>query len=145
MKISIIVLNIIFIFTVLVTNVFGDDPEISKSPPDARAYFIAPLDGQKLSQTFKVIIGLSGMGIAPAGVNFENTGHHHLLIDMEELPDPQKPLPSTENIRHFGGGQTETLITLEPGMHTLQLLLGNYAHIPHDQPVFSEQITVIVE
>lgn len=145
MKASIIVSNIIFIFTVLVTNVFGDEAEISKSPADARAYFIAPLDGQKLPRTFKVVFGLSGMGIAPAGVNRENTGHHHLLIDMDELPDTQKPLPPTEKIRHFGGGQTETIITLEPGMHTLQLLLGNYAHIPHDQPVLSDQITVIVE
>lgn len=145
MKASIIVSNIIFIFTVLVTNVFGDELEISKSPADARAYFITPLDGQKLTRTFKVVFGLSGMGIAPAGVNRENTGHHHLLIDMDELPDTQKPLPPTEKIRHFGGGQTETIITLEPGMHTLQLLLGNYAHIPHDQPVLSDQITVIVE
>lgn len=118
---------------------------ISKAPADARVYIIAPKDGEKVGRTFVVKFGLSGMGVAPAGVNMENTGHHHLLIDVDELPDMTKPLPAGENIIHFGGGQTETEITLPPGKHTLQLVMGNYLHIPHNPPVISEKITVIVE
>ena len=75
----------------------------------------------------------------------ENTGHHHILIDVDELPDMSMPLPTTENIVHFGGGQTQTTLTLSPGTHTLQLLLGNHLHVPHDQPVLSEKITITVE
>jgi len=117
----------------------------SSSPPDARVYFIAPADGQTVSQTFKVKFGLSGMGVAPAGTNRDNTGHHHILIDGEAMPDLSKPLPATDKIKHFGGGQTETELTLAPGQHTLQLLLGNYAHIPHDKPVLSEKISIVVK
>lgn len=118
---------------------------ISKAPADARVYIISPKDGEKVGKTFVVRFGLSGMGVAPAGVNMENTGHHHLLIDVDELPDMTKPLPASENIIHFGGGQTETEVTLPPGKHTLQLVLGNYLHIPHKPLVMSEKITVIVE
>ena len=84
------------------------------------------------------------MDLAPAGVDQENTGHHHLLIDQPEF-DVTTSLPSTEQIRHFGKAQTETELTLTPGEHTLQLVLGNYAHVPHDNPVISESITVTVE
>jgi hypothetical protein len=118
---------------------------VSSSPADARVYFIAPVDGQTVSQTFKVRFGLSGMGVAPAGTVRDNTGHHHILIDAKALPDMSKPLPATDKIKHFGGGQTETELTLAPGEHTLQLLLGNYAHIPHDKPVLSEKISVTVK
>lgn len=118
---------------------------VSKAPEGAQVYFIGLEDGAKVPQTFTVKFGLSGMGVAPAGVNVDNTGHHHLLIDLEELPDLTKPLPANDNVRHFGKGQTETTITLAPGKHTLQLLLGNYVHVPHDEPVMSEKITVIVE
>ena len=85
------------------------------------------------------------MGVAPTGINQENTGHHHILINGEVLPDMTKPLPATDKIRHFGGGQTETELALPPGKHTLQLLLGNYAHIPHDKPVLSEKIAISVK
>ena len=118
---------------------------VSKSPADATVYIIEPVDGQTVSQRFKVKFGLSGMGVAPAGINQENTGHHHILINGEVLPDMTKPLPATDKIRHFGGGQTETELVLPPGKHTLQLLLGNYAHIPHDKPVLSEKITITVK
>ncbi len=123
---------------------FGNEL-VSKSPTDAKVYFIEPTDGQTVPQKFKVKFGLSGMGVAPAGTNHEKTGHHHVLIDGEILPDMSKPLPSTDIIRHFGGGQTETELVLPAGKHTLQLLLGNYAHIPHDKPVLSKKITITVK
>ena len=117
---------------------------LSAAPNNAKAYFIAPNNNAKVDQSFDVKFGLSGMGVAPAGVDIDNTGHHHLLIDMDNLPDLDQPLPKTENVKHFGGGQTETQLNLEPGKHTLQLLLGNYQHIPHDHPVLSEKVTVTV-
>ncbi len=118
---------------------------ISKSPEKAKVYFIEPQDGQTVPRTFSVKFGLSGMGVAPAGVNVENTGHHHILVDLDKFPDKTKPLMMTDTIRHFGGGQTETELTLTAGKHTLQLLLGNYLHIPHDKPVLSKKITIIVK
>ena len=118
---------------------------VSSSPADARVYFITPVDGQTVSRTFTVKFGLSGMGVAPAGTQKDNTGHHHILIDSEARPDMSKPLPATDHIKHFGGGQTETELTLAPGEHTLQLLLGNYAHVPHDKPVLSQKITITVQ
>lgn len=119
--------------------------QVSKAPEGARAYFIAPLDGATVGKTFKVVFGLSGMGIAPAGVVRENTGHHHLLIDMDTMPSMTASLPATEQIVHFGAGQTETTLTLSPGKHTLQLLLGDHLHTPHDKPVLSDKITITVE
>lgn len=118
---------------------------ISHAPVEAQAYIIEPTDGAIVPETFTVKFGLSGMDLVPAGVEQENSGHHHLLIDQSELPDLSASLPSTEQIRHFGKAQTETQITLPPGEHTLQLVLGNYLHIPHDNPVISEPITIEVE
>ena len=118
---------------------------LSASPENARVYFIAPLDGATVSKTFTVKFGLSGMGVAPAGIDFENSGHHHLLINVDEMPDMRLPIPADEHFVHFGLGQTETEITLSPGVHSLRLLLGNHLHIPHDPPVMSERITVTVE
>ena len=117
----------------------------SKSKPGARVYFISPANDQTVSQNFIVVFGLQGMGIAPAGVNKDYTGHHHLLVDTDSLPPMNMPLLATDKIKHFGGGQTEAEITLTPGTHTLQLLLGNFAHVPHDKPVLSEKITIIVQ
>ena len=117
---------------------------ISKRDSKAKLYFIQPLNAMRLPKTFKVIFGLSNMGVAPAGIDIENTGHHHLLINLDSLPDLTKPLPANSNIIHFGKGETETKITLEPGTHTLQLLLGNYLHIPHNKPLLSQKITVRV-
>ena len=118
---------------------------ISPSPEGAKVYFIAPLDGAILATTFAVKFGLSGMGVAPAGVDFEHSGHHHLLINVDELPNPSLPLPTNEQFMHFGLGQTETEVTLPPGEHSLQLVLGNHLHIPHDPPVVSQVIRVRVE
>ncbi len=110
-----------------------------------RAYIISPVDGATVSSPVKVVFGLSGMGVAPAGVDKQGTGHHHLLIDVAELPDLKLPVPGDANHKHFGGGQTEATIELAPGVHTLQLLLGDKFHIPHDTPVTSEKITITVE
>ncbi|MBT8148765.1 MAG: DUF4399 domain-containing protein [Pseudomonadales bacterium] len=117
----------------------------SIAPADARAYILSPVAGEVVPQTFKVVFGLSGMGVAPAGVPRDNTGHHHILIDLDELPDLSKPLPSSAQVKHFGGGQTETWLTLAPGEHSLQLLLGNHLHLPHSPPVLSEKIRITVK
>ncbi|MGD1898508.1 MAG: DUF4399 domain-containing protein [Phormidesmis sp.] len=118
---------------------------LSHADETAYSYLISPKDGQTVPEEFTVKFGLNGMGVAPAGVDKEGTGHHHLLIDVDELPNLDEPLAATKNIRHFGGGQTETQISLPPGKHTLQLLLGNYTHVPHDNPVLSEKIEITVE
>tara|TARA_B110000977_G_scaffold192640_1_gene266438 strand:- start:141 stop:683 length:543 start_codon:yes stop_codon:yes gene_type:complete len=113
---------------------------------DAKVYFIEPANGQQISGgEVKVVFGIEGMQVAPAGTDTPNSGHHHLLIDLEQMPDMTMPLPASENVRHFGKGQTETTLTLAPGTHRLQLLLGNYAHIPHNPPVLSEVIEITVK
>lgn len=110
----------------------------------AKAYIIAPQHGEVVPPTFTVKFGLRGMGVAPAAVDMENTGHHHLLVDVAELPDLTTALPATDQIIHYGGGQTEASLTLTPGEHTLQLILGDFAHQPHDPPVYSEKIKIYV-
>ncbi len=116
---------------------------VSNSPEGASIYIISPKDGAIVSEEFTVNFGLRGMDVAPAGTEKENTGHHHLLIDAETLPAAGQPMG--KDVKHFGGGQTETTITLPKGKHTLQLILGNHLHIPHNPAVVSEKITVIVE
>ena len=113
------------------------------SPPDAAVYFIYPSDGERIYPNSTIRFGLRNMGIAPAGVLKPNTGHHHLMIDVE-TPPLDRPLPSDLNHIHFGNGQTEKKITLSPGEHTLQLILADDRHIPHDPPVISERIKVTV-
>jgi hypothetical protein len=115
------------------------------SPPGAEAYIISPRNGARVKSPVLVQFGLKGMGIAPAGVKFDNTGHHHLLIDSDPPADLSAPLPATDKLLHFGKGQTETSLTLAPGKHTLQLVLGDQNHIPHDPPVISRKITITVE
>ena len=137
---------IFFVVSVFSASIASAQQDLSSpAPADARAYFITPANGEVVSTTFKVKFGLSNMGVAPAGVEKANTGHHHILIDLETLPDMSKSLPATDNVKHFGGGQTETFLTLPAGEHTLQLLLGNHFHVPHQPPVMSEKITVIVK
>lgn len=108
------------------------------------AYIISPKDGETVSSPVKVLFGLKGMGVAPAGVDKEHTGHHHLLIDTD-IPPADQPIPSDDNHKHFGKGQTETLLELTPGEHTLQLLIGNHSHMQHPEPVASKRITITVE
>ena len=122
-----------------------DNPLISRAPENAQVFIMQPGDGTTVSSPLTVKFGISNMVVAPAGDNTPNSGHHHLLIDLKELPDLTLPLPANEQIIHFGRGQTAAAINLEPGTHTLQLLLGNYLHIPHDKPVLSKKITVTVE
>ena len=114
------------------------------APPEARVYILSPAEGATVTSPVTVRFGLENMGVAPAGVDKTNTGHHHLLIDVAELPPLNMPLPTTDQIQHFGGGQTEVQLDLEPGEHTLQLVLGDYLHIPHDPPLMSERITITV-
>jgi hypothetical protein len=115
------------------------------SPAGAEVYIIAPKDGAKIKGPVTVVFGLKGMGIAPAGIKFDNTGHHHLLVDADAPADLSKPLPADEHNIHFGKGQTETTLTLPPGKHTLQLVLADSLHTPHDPAVISKKITVVVE
>ena len=115
--------------------------EKTPAPDGAKAYIVSPEDGATVSSTFTVVFGLEGMGVAPAGTQVANTGHHHLLVDGE-VPDLDQPLGT--QVTHFGGGQTQTTLTLEPGEHTLQLILGDHLHVPHNPPVVSDQITVTV-
>lgn len=113
------------------------------SVPGAVVYFIQPLDGQTVKNPITVKFGLKDMGIAPAGVEKAGTGHHHLIIDAP-LPPMNENIINDSNHLHFGGGQTEATITLAPGKHTLQLLLADQNHLPHNPPVFSKSITIIV-
>jgi hypothetical protein len=114
------------------------------SPAGAKVYLISPKDGASIKGPVTVVFGLAGMGVAPAGVQMENTGHHHLLIDTDPPKDMGVPLPANDNIRHFGKGQTETTVTLPPGRHTLQLVLGDHLHIPFNPVVASQKITITV-
>jgi hypothetical protein len=114
------------------------------SAPGAEVYIISPKNGAKVASPFVVQFGLKGMGVAPAGIKFDNTGHHHLLIDTDVPANTSAPLPASEKVVHFGKGQTETTLTLPPGKHTLQLVLGDYSHIPHNPPVVSRKVTVDV-
>lgn len=114
------------------------------SPSGAEVYFVDVKDGQHLPPNAVIHFGLRKMGVAPAGVDKPNTGHHHLLIDTD-LPQLDKPIPNDFNHLHFGAGQTETELNLTPGEHSLQLLLGDKDHIPHTPPVMSQRIWVIVD
>ncbi len=116
------------------------------APDGAKVYFINLKDGDTVTGPVFVQFGLSGMGVAPAGTEVENTGHHHLLINVDfDTVDLDAPLPADDNHRHFGGGQTEATIELAPGTYKLQLLVGDLNHIPHDPPIASETITVTVK
>jgi hypothetical protein len=118
--------------------------ERTPSPAGAEVYIISPKNGETVKSPVVVRFGLKGMGIAPAGVKFDNTGHHHLLIDTDVPADLNAPLPTTDQVKHFGKGQTETSLELKPGKHTLQLLLGDQNHTPHNPPVMSKKITITV-
>ena len=114
------------------------------APADAEVYIISPQDGDTVTSPLTVQFGLRGMGVAPAGVDQPNTGHHHLLIDTGP-PALDAPIPDDDNHKHFNGGQTETVIELEPGKHTLQLIMGDKLHVPHEPPVMSRKITITVK
>lgn len=126
--------------------------EGTPAPEGAKVYFINIKDGDTVSSPFKVVFGLSGMGVAPAGIEKKNTGHHHLFINRPVIGKGEdgkdelvQNIPADENHVHFGGGQTETTLKLKPGKHTLQLVLGDQNHIPHNPPVTSDVITITVK
>ena len=120
-------------------------PEPDTVPPlPLTDIVVSPKDGARVKSPVTVVFGLKGMGVAPAGVKSDNTGHHHLLVDTDAPADMSAPLPATDKILHFGKGQTEASIPLSPGKHTLQLLLGDQNHVPHSPPVISKKITVTV-
>ena len=137
------IFNFLFLFGFLVSPIHAN--EKSKAADDAKLYIISPLDGEMVINPVKIVFGLQGMGIAPAGIKFNNTGHHHLLIDIAEVPDTNSPIPSDDNHKHFGIGQTEAVIELEPGEHTLQLVLGDHMHMLHDPVVVSKKIKINVK
>src|SRR6202049_1877460 len=113
---------------------------------NAEVYFISPSNGATVHGPVTVRFGLKGMGIAPAGVKFDNTGHHHLIVDTDfsELK-LDAPMPATAKVLHFGKGQTETTLTLPPGKHTLELVFANYLHNSFDPPLHSKKISISVE
>ncbi|GGY22474.1 hypothetical protein GCM10008098_14610 [Rhodanobacter panaciterrae] len=129
------------------TAMAADAPALTatKAPADAAVYIISPSDGATVGQEFTVRFGLKGMGVAPAGVAKEGTGHHHLLVDVKELPPTGQPIPKDDNHLHFGAGQTEATLKLKPGTHTLQLELGDANHVPFDPPLVSKRITIHVK
>jgi hypothetical protein len=120
-------------------------PAASKPAPGSSVYFIAPEDGATVGRVFSVKFGLTGMGVAPAGVVHDGSGHHHLLVDAKAPPKAGQPIPNDANHLHFGGGQTETSLALPPGDHTLQLVFGDAGHQPFDPSLMSKVITVHVK
>ena len=129
--------------TLLAASAVADRPA---APAGAEVYFIAPQDGAKVHGQVTVKFGLKGMGVAPAGVKFDNTGHHHLLVDTDVSEvNLDAPLPATDKVLHFGKGQTETVVTLPPGKHTLQLLFADSTHQSFDPALHSKKITITVE
>jgi len=137
-------LAVIAAITTLLASTFAMAQDLSSPAPEgAQVYIVSPVDGATVGTEVTVVFGLKGMGIAPAGVEAEHTGHHHLLVDQAELPAPGLPMGS--DVLHFGKGQTQTTITLEPGEHTLQMVLGNHLHVPHTPAVVSEKITITVK
>jgi hypothetical protein len=130
----------------LTANAAFADGHRSAAPDGARAYIVSPADGAVVTNPVTIVFGLEGMGVAPANVEVDNTGHHHLLINTDPAKlDMGSGLPATDQIVHFGGGQTQVTKDLPAGTHSLQLLLGNWSHVPHDPPVMSEAITITVE
>ena len=122
----------------------ADEMPRTPAPPGATVYIIAPASGATVSSPVTVRFGLTGMGVAPAGVANAKTGHHHLIIDSP-TPDLSLAVPKDAKRIHFGGGQTETTVELTPGKHTLQLVLGDANHIPHQPPIVSQVIEITVE
>ena len=133
---------VILLFTAGATVADSGIPR-SDRPDDAQVYFISPTAGESVTSPVIVRFGVNKMGVAPAGVEKEGTGHHHLIVDAE-LPPADLPVPASEHYRHFGHGQTEVALELEPGEHTLQLMLGDHLHVPHNPPVVSERISITV-
>jgi hypothetical protein len=134
-----------FALTAAVAVAAAQELPATRAPAGAEVYLITPKDGATVGPDVTVRFGLKGMGVAPAGVAGEHTGHHHLLVDVKELPAAGQPIPKDQQHLHFGGGQTETTLKLAPGVHTLQLELGDANHVPFDPPLVSKRITIRVK
>ena len=124
--------------------------DLTPAPEGAEVYIISPENGATVQSPVTVLFGMRGMGVAPAGVQQEGTGHHHLFVNRspfgeEETDAAGTNIPSDDNHRHFGGGQTEVTLELPAGSHTLQLVSGDHNHIPHDPPIVSDVITITVQ
>ncbi len=134
-----------FAIAALMAALSAGTASATSAPANAYCYIGWPTNGQVLAagKPFRVWFGLRNMGVAPRGVAFNNTGHHHLLIDTD-LPPAGEPIPSDRNHLHFGAGETETMLELAPGKHTLQLLMGDENHVAHTPPVYSKKITITV-
>lgn len=128
----------------LVGAAIAADLPRSPAPKDVELYIVSPQDGASVASPVTVRFGLRGMGVAPAGVAMADTGHHHLLIDSD-LPPFNLPIPADDKHVHFGKGQTEATVILAPGSHRLQLLLADHLHMPHDPPVVSKPVTIVVK
>ena len=140
------VLSLLLVLTPIAFAESSDLPKLSSVAAEgARVYIVSPRDGQILRSPVRVVFGSDKIAISPAGTEVANSGHHHLLIDLDELPGMDLPLPASNQLIHYGKGQTETTLTLEPGEHSLQLLLGNYIHVPHTEPIMSPKITILIE
>ena len=124
---------------------FAPGVPVTKAPAGAEVYILSPKDGAVVGPEVSVVFGLKGMGVAPAGVKKEGTGHHHLLVDVKDLPAAGQPIPKDEHHVHFGNGQTETTIKLAPGKHTLQLELADENHVPFEPAIVSKPVTITVK
>jgi len=135
-------LRSLFIYTVFLSSILAHS---SDNNEEKKIFFISPLDGETVTNPIKISFGATGVSIVPAGKDIPMSGHHHLLINVINLPNLKSPIPADKNHLHFGKGQTETTIELPKGKHTLQMLLGNHLHIPHETPLLSDKIEIIVE
>ena len=132
---------IIILFLIAPDYSFGETPSYKTK----KLFFITPLNGEQVISPVTIKFGITGMNILPAGVNKPMSGHHHLLINVKKLPNMNSPIPADNNHLHFGKGQTEVQLNLPSGRHTLQLLFGDYMHIPHEKPLISDKIEIIVK
>jgi len=139
-----IVRRVAAIFAALVVLSSAAYPQGKTAPKDAKLYFVTLHDGQRVKGSFWCRFGLRNMGVTHAGDDYQNSGHHHLLIDVNEPINPKEPIPQDKSHLHFGAGQTETYLELPRGTHTLQLVLGDARHYPFDPPVVSNKITIRV-
>lgn len=137
--------TLFILFTFTLNSACAQELPKSDSPEGASVYIISPANGEVVSNPVTIKFGLKGMGVAPAGIEFPNSGHHHLLINVDQLASLDQPIPSDDQHRHFGLGQTEVTLELPEGTHSLQLVLGDKLHIPHNPPVMSKKIMVTVK
>tara|TARA_B100001057_G_scaffold434421_1_gene464059 strand:- start:127 stop:543 length:417 start_codon:yes stop_codon:yes gene_type:complete len=135
--------NLIFMVLLLSLTMFSHNKSYSND--EKKLYLISPVNGESVTSPVLVKFGVKGMSIVPAGVEKAMSGHHHLLINVNKLPDMSMPIPANKNYLHFGKGETETSIILPKGKHTLQLLLGDHMHVPHEPPLLSTKVEIIVE